>query len=216
MISLKNCSLYLKNHENILEDISLEISNFEKVSIYGDNGSGKSTLLKMIGKKIYPTTGTLINNQKLSFLSYGDNFTANLTGRENVYFSLLLSGRTKAYIDKHISSIERIIDIGNFFDTPIYRYSRGMKQRIKFVTAMHINCGLLLVDEALKGGVDRNFKKIADAMLEDYIKSKTLILISHDINEILKFTNKYIFLKDGKIECISHDQKKVKNYFLNV
>lgn len=217
MIIVRNCNLLVDNSNNekfkILNDINLNFKKGEKVSIFGNNGAGKSTLLKVISKRVVPSSGEIINDYKTSFLSYGDNFNPQLSGLENIYMALLMNNIPIKMINENIKKITSYIGGGNILLEPFYKYPRGIKTRIRFVTSMFIPTEVLLVDEALRGGVDKNFQKIAAKLLKNYVKDKTFILVSHNLGDILEFTDKFVCMQDGKITNITDNKKDVEDYF---
>ena len=114
-----------KNHIlHVLKDINLEIKKGETVALIGTNGSGKSTLLKLMNRIIYPNTGRISVNGKLtSLIELGAGFHDDFTGRENIYFNASIFGLTKEQIDKKIDDIISLSELGEFIDNPVRTYS---------------------------------------------------------------------------------------------
>lgn len=162
MIKLINCELRINlNHKIItpLKNINLEIKSNDKIAVYGKNGSGKTLLLKLIAKKIFPTSGTVQNNARTAFLEYGSFFNEFMTGRQNAEYTLLMYNKNKNFIREALKKIKKKTNLGLFFDEQIYKYSRGMKQRLKFICSLFLETDVLVVDEGLRGGVDKEFQK---------------------------------------------------------
>ena len=124
---------------NALSDINLEIKKGEVVGIIGKNGAGKSTLLKLLSEVTTPTTGSIkMKGRIAALLEVGTGFHPELTGRENIYLNGAILGMTKKEIN---SKIEEIIDfsgVAKYVDTPVKRYSSGMKVRLGFAVAAHL------------------------------------------------------------------------------
>lgn len=217
MIKLINCGLRINlNHKIItpLKNINLEIKSNDKIAVYGKNGSGKTLLLKLIAKKIFPTSGTVQNNARTAFLEYGSFFNEFMTGRQNAEYTLLMYNKNKNFIREALKKIKKITNLGLFFDEQICKYSRGMKQRLKFICSLFLETDVLVVDEGLRGGVDKEFQKEAHSLLREYLNDKTLILASHSLNDIKFFTKKFIHLENESIKSFTHDINVVKNYFI--
>ena len=162
----------------VLKDINLEIKKGETVALIGVNGSGKSTLLKLMTKIIYPTTGKIITNGKLtSLLELGAGFHPDFTGRENIYFNASIFGLTKTEIESRINDIIEFSELGEFIDSPVRTYSSGMYMRLAFSVAINVDAEILLIDEILAVG-DQHFQDKCFAKLNELKNSdKTIVII---------------------------------------
>ena len=142
-----------------LKDVSLEIEQGEVVGLIGRNGAGKSTLLKILSRISYPTTGEVeVEGTVGSLLEVGTGFHDELTGRENIYLNGSILGMQKKEITAAMDRIVEFADVGEFLDTPIKRYSSGMRMRLGFSVAAHLRTDVLFVDEVLAVG-DLGFQK---------------------------------------------------------
>ena len=142
----------------VLDNINLEIKKGDTVALIGTNGSGKSTLLKLMTKIIYPTSGKITVNGKLtSLLELGAGFHPDFTGRENIYFNASIFGLTAAEIDKRIDTIIEFSELGDYIDSPVRTYSSGMYMRLAFSIAINVDAEILLIDEILAVG-DQHFQ----------------------------------------------------------
>ena len=118
-------------YHEVLKDISLNIKKGETVALIGTNGSGKSTLLKLMTRIIFPNSGTIEKDGKLtSLLELGAGFHPDFTGRENIYFNASIFGLTRKEIDNRINEIIEFSELGEFIDNPIRTYSSGMYMRL--------------------------------------------------------------------------------------
>ena len=185
----------------VLENISLEIKKGETVALIGVNGSGKSTLLKLMTKIIYPTSGKITTNGKLtSLLELGAGFHPDFTGRENIYFNAAIFGLTEKEIDKRLNDIIEFSELGEFIDSPVRTYSSGMYMRLAFSIAINIDAEILLIDEILAVG-DQHFQEKCFQKLEELKKSnKTIVIVSHSLYSIQNLCTRFVWIHEGKIE----------------
>ncbi len=184
----------------ILKDVSFSVKSGKAVGIVGRNGAGKSTLLKLITGTLTPSSGCAqIRGKTSAILELGMGFNPELTGRENVFHSSGLMGRSRNEIDNKIESIKRFADIGTFFDQPTRTYSSGMQARLAFAVATAFRPDLLIVDEALSVG-DASFQaKCFQHMLKMKEEGTAILLVSHDAQAIKNFCDEAILIHDGKI-----------------
>lgn len=183
-----------------LDDLSFDIKKGETVGILGRNGAGKSTILKLICRVTAPTKGNIyLNGRITSMLEVGTGFHPELTGRENVYLNGAILGMSKAEIDKKFDEIVEFSEVGQFIDTPVKRYSSGMKVKLAFSVASHLDSEILIMDEVLAVG-DVNFqnkcinrmKKVAE---ED---GRTVVYVSHNMATVKSLCQRCIVLGHGK------------------
>lgn len=183
-----------------LNNVSFSIMPGESVGVVGRNGSGKSTLFKILSRITQPTSGEVkIRGRVSSLLEVGSGFHAELTGRENVYFNGAILGMSKAEIDKKFDSIVEFSEIESFIDTPVKFYSSGMKSRLGFSVASHMEPDIFLVDEVLAVG-DIGFKlKSIEKMKEISSEGRTVMFVGHIMSKIKKVCDTGIMLKNGEI-----------------
>lgn len=183
-----------------LDDLSFDIKKGETVGILGHNGAGKSTILKLICRVTAPTKGNIyLNGRITSMLEVGTGFHPELTGRENVYLNGAILGMSRAEIDKKFDEIVEFSEVGQFIDTPVKRYSSGMKVKLAFSVASHLDSEILIMDEVLAVG-DVNFqnkcinrmKKVAE---ED---GRTVVYVSHNMATVKSLCQRCIVLGHGK------------------
>ncbi len=150
-----------------IRNINFEVKRGEVLGIIGKNGAGKSTLLKILSRVTSPTTGEIKTKGRIaSLLEVGTGFHPEMTGRENIYLNGAILGMTKVEIN---SKIDEIIDFSGclrYVDTPVKRYSSGMKVRLAFAVAAHLEPDILVVDEVLAVG-DAEFQKKAIGKIQD-------------------------------------------------
>lgn len=184
-----------------LKDMSFEIKKGETVGIIGHNGAGKSTILKLICRVTAPTKGNIFMNGRLtSMLEVGTGFHPELTGRENVYLNGAILGMSKAEIDKKFDEIVEFSEVGQFIDTPVKRYSSGMKVKLAFAVASHLDSEIMIMDEVLAVG-DVNFQNKCIAQMKKVAEEegRTILYVSHNMATVKKLCNRCIVLSQGTV-----------------
>jgi len=183
-----------------LKDISFEVKVGEVLGIIGKNGAGKSTLLKILARITEPSSGrALLNGRVSSLLEVGTGFHPELTGRENVYLNGTILGMSKIEIDRKFDEIVDFSGIEKFIDTPVKRYSSGMRVRLAFAVAAHLEPEILLIDEVLAVG-DVVFQKKCLGKMEAVSKSgRTVFFVSHNMAAISSICSKAILLEQGRL-----------------
>src|SRR6185437_444717 len=133
-----------------LRDVSFEVPEGQVVGIIGRNGAGKSTLLKVLSRITYPTSGKMnVRGRVASLLEVGTGFHEELTGRENIYLNGSILGMKQREVREKLDEIVAFSGVETFIDTPIKRYSSGMRMRLGFAVAAHLEPDVLIVDEVL-------------------------------------------------------------------
>jgi len=195
-----------------LQDISFTVPEGEAVGIIGKNGAGKSTLLKVLSRITSPTTGSISVRGRLSaLLEVGTGFHQDLTGRENVYLNGSILGMTRDEVDRRFNDIIEFAEVERFLDTPIKRYSSGMRLRLGFAVAAHLDPDVLLVDEVLAVG-DASFQKKCLGQMDELRRGKrTILFVSHNMAAVETLCSRAIWIDGGRIredgpvgEVISH------------
>ncbi len=196
-----------------LKDVSFEVKRGEVVGIIGRNGAGKSTLLKILSRITHPTTGRVeINGRVSSLLEVGTGFHPELTGRENIYLNGTILGMRKSEIDRKFDEIVDFSGIERFIDTPVKRYSSGMRVRLAFSVAAHLEPENLLVDEVLAVG-DAEFQKRCLGKIEDVAaRGRTVLFVSHSMPMILRFCERAVLLDSGRKIAFGVTRRVVRTY----
>ncbi|GHA49360.1 hypothetical protein GCM10007103_32730 [Salinimicrobium marinum] len=182
-----------------LRDINFEVKQGEVLGIIGKNGAGKSTLLKILSRVTAPTTGSIKTKGRIaSLLEVGTGFHPELTGRENIYLNGAILGMTKPEIK---SKIDEIIDFSGcemYIDTPVKRYSSGMRVRLGFAVAAHLEPEILVVDEVLAVG-DAEFQKKAIGKMQDLSTGEggTVLFVSHNMASVKSLCTRGVVLENG-------------------
>ena len=189
-----------KEKRVVLDDISLTINKGEVVALIGTNGSGKSTLLKLMTKIIYPNSGKITVNGKLtSLLELGAGFHPDFSGRENIYFNASIFGLTRNEIESRVENIIEFSELRDFIDNPVRTYSSGMYMRLAFSVAINIDADILLIDEILSVGDQHFQEKCFDKMRELKEQGKTMVFVTHSMGAVKELCTRAVWLYNGKI-----------------
>jgi lipopolysaccharide transport system ATP-binding protein len=183
-----------------LKHISFEVPKGEVVGIIGRNGAGKSTLLKILSKITPPTAGEVrLRGRVSSLLEVGTGFHNELTGRENVYLNGTILGMRNREVDRKFDQIVAFSGIEKFLDTPVKRYSSGMRVRLAFAVSAHLEPEILIIDEVLAVGDAEFQKKCLDKMQDVGQAGRTVLFVSHNMRAIARLCERVILLEDGRI-----------------
>lgn len=191
-----------------LKDVSFEIKHGEVVGIIGGNGAGKSTLLKILSRITPPTRGTVeIRGRVGSLLEVGTGFHPELTGRENVFLNGTILGMTKKEVEKKFDEIVEFSGVEKFLDTPVKRYSSGMRVRLAFAVAAHLDPEILIIDEVLAVGDAAFQKKCLNRMKDVGASGRTVLFVSHSMPAVTRLCPRAILLRNGTlaIDGPAHD-----------
>ena len=183
-----------------LKDVSFEIKIGETVGIIGRNGAGKSTLLKVLSRITHPTKGSVeIRGKTASLLEVGTGFHKELTGRENVYLNGTILGMRKNEVDQKFDEIVDFSGVEKFLDTPVKRYSSGMRVRLAFAVAAHLEPEILIIDEVLAVGDAAFQKKCLNKMGDAKNHGRTVLFVSHNMAAISRLCARGILLENGSV-----------------
>jgi lipopolysaccharide transport system ATP-binding protein len=183
-----------------LNDVSFENEAGETVGVIGVNGAGKSTILKILSRVTKPTAGWAeIYGRVGSLLDVGTGFHPELTGRENVYLAGAILGMRKSEIRRRFDEIVDFADIDGFLDTPVKRYSSGMKVRLGFAIAAHLEPEILIVDEVLAVGDVAFQKKCIGKMGDVTAEGRTVLFVSHTMSLVRALCRRGLLLDHGSL-----------------
>ena len=197
-----------------LKDINFSVEQGDVVGIIGKNGAGKSTLLKLLSRVTAPTVGEInVCGRIASLLEVGTGFHPEMTGRENIYMNGAIMGMTKAEITRKLDEIIDFSGCERYIDTPVKRYSSGMKVRLGFAVAAHLEPEILVVDEVLAVG-DAEFQKKAIGKMQDVSKGegRTVLFVSHNMTSIRHLCKNGVLLENGSVKCIGEVNEVVDKY----
>lgn len=196
-----------------LENINLTIREGDRLGIVGHNGAGKSTLLKLLAGIYPPTLGTrTVRGQVSSLFDLQLGFEPDGSGWDNIAYRGYLQGETPATLRAKLGDIAEFSELGDFLNSPVRHYSSGMLVRLAFSVATAIDPEILLVDEVLSAG-DLAFQKKCRRRMEDMIaKAHLIVMVSHDLEALVRFCNRAIWLDHGQIRLAAATGEVVAAY----
>lgn len=196
-----------------LRDVSFTVGPGEVLGIIGPNGAGKSTVLKLASGILEPDRGTVEARGRVgALIELSAGFHSELTGAENVYFQGAIMGMSHGEIAAKFDDIVEFAGIGDFVDTPVKRYSSGMKVRLGFAVAAHLEPDVLLVDEVLTVG-DLDFQRKATDRLRRIVDREIPVVIaSHQLDRVTELCDRAMLLNDGRVCSRGSAQKCVDDY----
>lgn len=222
-ITVENVSYYYPTRRNIFnwknnreklvfDDLNFSILNGETFGVIGSNGVGKSTLLKLLGGILIPQKGKIDRAGTACLLSLGTGFDPNLSGYDNILVGGLLLGHTLKEIKSLIDEIVEFSELGSSIQSPLRTYSAGMRSRLSFSVAVSFSPEILLIDEILAVG-DASFRAKSKNLMNKRIKGDTtVVLVSHNENDIESVCDRCLWLDQGKIKAIGTPDKVLPLY----
>ncbi|WP_161887643.1 ABC transporter ATP-binding protein [Pontibacter russatus] len=200
-----------------LRDINFEVKQGEVLGIIGKNGAGKSTLLKLLSRVTSPTTGEIKAKGRIaSLLEVGTGFHEELTGRENIFLNGAILGMTKSEVRYKFDEIVAFSGTERYIDTPVKRYSSGMRVRLAFAVAAHLEPEILIVDEVLAVG-DAEFQSKAIGKMKSVSKGegRTVLFVSHNMEAVSNLCNRGILLTNGTVNFEDNNVDSVIDKYLD-
>lgn len=192
----------MKTHDRFraVDNVSFTVEQGESIGVMGLNGSGKSTLLKLISGVMQPDSGSVLTRGRVAgLIATGAGFMPQLSGRDNLWLNAAILGMNEAETRRKLDEIIDFADLGEFLDTPVTYYSSGMKARLGFAVAIHVEADVFIADEALAVG-DQPFKrKCKRKMQEIRDEGTTIFFVSHAPGAVRKICDRVLVLEKGKL-----------------
>ena len=215
-LSVKNVLLLRRRPRErrwILRDVSFRIEPGETLGIVGKNGCGKTTLLRLLAGILRAERGSLeVRGRLAALLALGAGFHADLTGEENVYLNASILGFTRREARVRFPAIAEFSGLGEHLQTPLRFYSSGMVVRLGFAVAVHLDPQILLVDEVLAVG-DADFRRRCHERMRELRRGgRTVVLVSHDMDEVREYSDRVLWLDDGRVAAVDRPDVVVPAY----
>ena len=197
-----------------LSGVNLEIYKGETIGLIGRNGSGKTTLTKVMAGTYQPNKGGIVNRLgSMMLMNLGVGMSHELTARQNIYISGSVLGLKKKEIHKLVQPILDFAEIQEFADTKIKHYSTGMIQRLSFSIAVNAGADIIFLDEVFAVGDEKFRNKAIEVFEKNWINNRTVIMVSHSLENIRKYCDRTIYLKKGKQVYFGDTEKALEMYF---
>lgn len=198
--------------KKVLDDISFKVERGEIVGILGRNGAGKSTLLKLISDIYLPDTGEVqVRGHLLPLLGLGSTFHPDLTGYENVFLTAAILGMQKQEIERTLQDIVAFSELDEKIYQSVKYYSSGMILRLAFSIATFVDAQVLLLDEVLTVG-DEGFRQKSLSRIKEIFSSKTILLVTHNIQEVRDFCTRCIVIENSKVIFDGDKEEGIRTY----
>lgn len=213
MIRLENVTKFYQNRlgkNYIFRNINFTIPSDQNIAILGKNGAGKSTLFRLLAGSEYPNSGKIRTDLSLSWpVALATGIHPQMTGRENTRFIGRVNGvgDLKAYEKR----VQEFSQLGANFDLLVKNYSSGMRPRLAFACSIAIDFDIYLIDEVTSVG-DATFRKRAKEALLEKSAESTVIMVSHQMDEIRLFCDSAIVLEDGELTYYADLEKGIEHY----
>ncbi|WP_313581005.1 ABC transporter ATP-binding protein [Chishuiella sp.] len=197
-----------------VKDISFELKRGECIGLVGHNGAGKSTLLKVLNGLYNPDKGQIVMKGKIgALIELGAGFNPILTGRENIYNNASILGFTKKDVEEKMQSIIDFSEIEEFIDMPVQNYSSGMKVRLGFAVAAHLDPDVLIIDEVLAVG-DMSFSLKCFQKIDEILPNTAVIFVSHNLTQVSRICSHVIIMDKGQDKYQGDNiSEGIKKYF---
>ena len=201
-----------KGRHYVFKELDAILPENKSVALLGKNGAGKSTLLRIIGGIDFADSGHVITKKSISWpVALSGGFQGSLTARQNVRFVARLYAETREEVDYVVRFVEEFAEIGKYYDMPMKSYSSGMRSRIGFGLSMAFNFDYYLLDEVGAVG-DASFRKKSQNLLNDLKESSNIIMVSHNLKDLIRNCDVAFLVRDGKAEYFEDVQEAVEVY----
>lgn len=200
----------------VLDDINFSVKRGECLGIVGKNGSGKSTLLKIISNTLRATEGQVkMKGRCFALLELGTGLNEDLTGIQNITHMANMLDLDREWVESRKDDIIEFSGLGDFIHRPVRTYSSGMTLRLSFSLFASLDPDILIIDEALAVG-DTSFQLKCMRRIEEmiYVHKKSIILVTHDMNALEKFSDRVLWLDEGKVRTIGDASDVITEYIM--
>ena len=201
------------DHIWALREVDLTVHEGEALGLVGMNGSGKTTLLRILARITAPTVGVSRTRGRIgALLEIGTGFHSELSGRDNIFLGGAVMGMSRRDVRRRYAEIVDFSGVEAFMSTPLKRYSSGMRLRLAFAVAAHLEPELLFVDEILAVG-DFDFqRRCIERMAALHQEGRTVVFVSHDLGAITRLCSRALWLDAGHVRHQGEPADVVSTY----
>ena len=224
MLEINNVTKSFKS-KKVVDSLNFSVNNGEIVGLLGENGAGKTTTLRMISTMLKITDGTIKVNgisvkdnpekvrKEIGILFGGDvGLYDRLSGRENIKYFANLYGMTDKEANERIDELAKSFNMEDYIDSPVGKYSRGMKQKISIARSIVHNPSIMLFDEPSTGLDVSAARIVQDFILQCKKENKVILFSSHSMKEVEKLCDRVVIINKGiLLEDCTLDQLKEKH-----
>jgi len=196
-----------------LRGVTLDIPEGQVVGVIGPNGAGKSTLLRVIAGIYAPDRGRVHTRGSIStLLSFGAGFDGSRPGRENIYKNAVLLGLTRDQIEERMDAVIEMSGLGEFIDAPVMTYSSGMRARLGFSIAVHVDPDILLIDEVVGVGDERFRQRVGTIFDQLRDRHKTIAFVTHSLALLEQYCSRAVWVDEGRVRSVGPPGEVAKEY----
>lgn len=213
MIKLQAVTKYYQSilgRQYVFNNLNFEIPDGHNIAILGANGAGKSTLFRLLAGSEYPNKGKVHTDLSISWpVALTTGIHAQMTGRENTRFIGRVNG--VADLDEYEKKVVAFAELGQKYDLPVKTYSSGMRPRLAFACSIAIDFDVYLIDEVTSVG-DAKFKQKAKQALLERSEKASVIMVSHQMDDIRQFCDSAIVLDKGELTFFNDLEQGITKY----
>lgn len=231
LLTVNNIYKSYDGKTNILKGISFELNKGDFITIMGPSGAGKSTFLNCISTLDTPSEGSIIIHQKnllamsaneiadfryksLGFVFQNMNLIESMTIFDNIAIPLILDNVDKKIIEEKVLALAKQLHIAKLLDKHPSMCSGGERQRAAIARAIINDPEIIIADEPTGNLDTANSKTIMKILYDLNQKGVSVILVTHD-NVVASFSQKLLYLKDGKIITMINRNNDNQKQYLN-
>lgn len=210
MLEVRNLQ-FAYGSRDVLKNVSFLVSQGEVCSIVGSSGAGKTTLLKLLAQVMLPGSGTIMFDghtnamsspikyrRQIGYLPEKVALYEDMTPREYLKYRAVLKGENSNRIRYRVEEAVDKCLIKDVMRTPIRKLSMGLKKRVQLADALLLRPRVLLLDDFLSG-IDRSMTHCIGEILKNVSLSSSVVVTGHALEEMVKWTTRFLILKDGMI-----------------
>jgi sodium transport system ATP-binding protein len=211
LVEIINLSKSFKSIKAV-DSINFKVNNGEIVGLLGENGAGKTTTLRMLATMLKPTEGTAVVNGfdianesskvrgQIGILFGGEvGLYDRLTARENIRYFAELNGMSKKETDESIDYLVEMLDMKEYIDRRVGKFSRGMKQKVAIARSIVHRPTVMLFDEPTAGLDVTASRIVQDFILKCKEDNKAIVFSSHSMAEVERICDRIVMIHKGKI-----------------
>ena len=213
MIKLDNVTKYYDSKigkQYVFNNLTFDIPPEHNIGILGANGAGKSTLFRLIAGSEYPNNGRIRTDLSISWpVALTSGIHPKMTGRENTRFIGKINGVVD--LETYEKRVQAFAELGQKYDLPVQTYSSGMRPRLAFACSVAIDFDVYLIDEVTSVG-DAKFRAKAKEALTERSENASVIMVSHEMDEIRQFCDSAIVLDNGNLTFFNDLEEGISTY----